>query len=596
MHSLRRNFSTGEISPLLYLRTDLDRQRLACETLYNMVCIPEGPVVRRPGTDLVQETRYAATNFRLISFTFSETQSYIYVMTELQLGFFDKSGAIETSPGNPYTISTSSLNIDPARIKWIQSKDVMFVVQDDIPPFQISRTTATTWAISNITFTNPPSEWTTGNYPSVIGFYEQRLVLGATPNEPQTLWFSKTGDYTDLGTSTPLVDTDGFSITLQSEQHNKIAWLLDSGDLLAGSIGDEWRINAGGNSSFTYATARANSQSTRGSTSTIPAIKAGNATIFVETNRRKISELVFDNNSQKYVTRDITALCGHFFEESPILRWSYQKDPHGIIWCVRDDGKLVGITYKPEHGVIGAHLHETMSHFTKAPKFTDVGCTPNAVTGEDDTWFLVERYGENAIPPYYHTDNNLEKLRPFKYDTISDGFHVDAQMTYSGPAISQTDPDMDISFFGHGYSKYSILADNIYQGVKDLSPITGLEISPAASDIQTGINFFSTIIPIHVPLDLKIGTSLPLKARITKILIHVYKTVALQYGKDKTLALLQEKVFRDADDDDILDLFTGFKYYSFPAGYSLEPQIVIHTDKPFPMSIQAVTEQWEVYD
>lgn len=597
MYKLRRNFTTGEINPLLSQRTDLDRQRLACETLYNMVCIPEGPAVRRPGTDAIAWINYAsATDYRLIPFVFSETQSYLYVLTDMRLGFYDKDGPIE-SGGSPYTIDISSLNIDPAKVKWVQSKDVIYVVQEDIPPFQITRTSSTSWAVSNITFTDPPSEWATGNYPSVIGFYEQRLVLGATPDEPQTLWFSKTGDYADFGVSSPLEDTDSFSITPQSEQHNKFAWLLDSGDLLAGSIGDEWRINSGGSSSFSYATARANSQTARGSTPTLPAIRASNATIFVEVNRRKISEISFDNNSQKYVTRDITALCSHFFEESPIYRWAYQKDPHGIIWCVRDDGKVVGITYKPEHGVVGAHLHETMEGYM-TPKFIDVGCTPNAVTGEDDTWFLVNRYQENVVSPYYTENTYLERLRAFKYSSIPEGFYVDAQQTYSGSAITTWDGNL---LNGHGLGSYDetdfeVLADGIYVGSQTPDLVDGITLTTAATDIQVGINFSSTIIPLHVPVDLQAGSSISLTARITKILIHLYRTAALQYGKDKTLADLQEVLFRDADDDDLLDLYTGSKVYSFSAGYGREPQVVIHTDKPFPMTIQAITEQWEAYD
>ena len=40
------------------------------------------------------------------------------------------------------------------------------------------------------------------NYPSVVSFFEQRLVFGNTNNNPQTLWFSKNGDYDNFTVGT----------------------------------------------------------------------------------------------------------------------------------------------------------------------------------------------------------------------------------------------------------------------------------------------------------------------------------------------------------------------------------------------------------
>ena len=72
-------------------------------------------------------------------------------------------------------------------------------------------------------------------YPSVVGFYENRLFWAATPHQPQTLWGSKTGDYyTHTPSGTPIVDSDPLTITLNSDYVNAIKWLNGTKTLLIG--------------------------------------------------------------------------------------------------------------------------------------------------------------------------------------------------------------------------------------------------------------------------------------------------------------------------------------------------------------------------
>ena len=51
------SFNGGEWSPLLYGRTDLQKYASACRALENFLPLAQGPVVRRPGTRFVAETK-----------------------------------------------------------------------------------------------------------------------------------------------------------------------------------------------------------------------------------------------------------------------------------------------------------------------------------------------------------------------------------------------------------------------------------------------------------------------------------------------------------------------------------------------------------
>src|SRR5690606_19580989 len=47
-----------------------------------------------------------------------------------------------------------------------------------------------------------------GNYPRAVAYYQQRLCYASTDNSPQTLWFSRTGVFSNFGFSFPLKDDD----------------------------------------------------------------------------------------------------------------------------------------------------------------------------------------------------------------------------------------------------------------------------------------------------------------------------------------------------------------------------------------------------
>jgi hypothetical protein len=76
---IQSNFTAGELSPLAYGRTDLPQYKAGLETCLNNIPLLQGPVMRRPGTKFVAETKEQNLNYkvRLIPFQFSTTQAYI---------------------------------------------------------------------------------------------------------------------------------------------------------------------------------------------------------------------------------------------------------------------------------------------------------------------------------------------------------------------------------------------------------------------------------------------------------------------------------------------------------------------------------------
>lgn len=99
-------FQSGELSPRLEGRIDLEKYSSGAQTLENMLVFPQGGATRRPGT------YYAGTSkdggkVRLINFEYSDEQAYVMEFGENYIRFF-KDGGILTETTKDITAITAA--------------------------------------------------------------------------------------------------------------------------------------------------------------------------------------------------------------------------------------------------------------------------------------------------------------------------------------------------------------------------------------------------------------------------------------------------------------------------------------------------------
>ncbi|MBX9688199.1 MAG: hypothetical protein K2X27_15935 [Candidatus Obscuribacterales bacterium] len=87
------NVSGGELSPELYARIDLPIYQRGMERVQNYLVLPQGGLLYRNAFQHVHNTRSLATG-RLISFTFSEQDTYVIELTDKKMRFYRNFGAI----------------------------------------------------------------------------------------------------------------------------------------------------------------------------------------------------------------------------------------------------------------------------------------------------------------------------------------------------------------------------------------------------------------------------------------------------------------------------------------------------------------------
>tara|TARA_R100001510_G_C7656872_1_gene217517 strand:- start:9390 stop:11711 length:2322 start_codon:yes stop_codon:yes gene_type:complete len=157
---IQTNFTAGEFDPLLKGRVDLDQYFAAADELTNFLCLPQGPIERRPGLEYIGTIPSAAApqnGVRLVNFEFSTTQQYVFLFSNNRLYIY-KLGVLQTNingSGNNF-LDLSSTGIASANLSELyfsQSADTMIITQEDIAPVSITRgANHTTWTVANISF------------------------------------------------------------------------------------------------------------------------------------------------------------------------------------------------------------------------------------------------------------------------------------------------------------------------------------------------------------------------------------------------------------------------------------------------------------
>ena len=255
-------------------------------------------------------------------------------------------------------------------------------------------------------------------YPSCVEYYDDRLVFAGSIEYPQTVWGSASGNYNYFVPGTN--DDDAFTYTLNARGVNPIRWIVPQNYLLIGTKGSEWRIGSSNSDEpISPSNVQAKRQTLHGSNE-VQAVMAGDVVLFVQRAGEKIRELAEDPTSlsEKYVAPDLTLLSEHI-TEGGITDIAYQQEFASILWCVRADGVLLGMTYERTQDVVGWHRH-----FTYGGEDEIESVAVLTTDGEDEIWIAVKREIDGDNKRY------IERFKPWRWgDDVKDCFFVDSGIT-----------------------------------------------------------------------------------------------------------------------------------------------------------------------
>ena len=435
--------------------------------------------------------------------------------------------------------------------------------------------------------TNAVSNWKLGafsgttGHPSCVSFFEQRLVFAGTNSEPQTLYFSKSGDYENMTTGTNA--DDAMVYTIASNQVNRIRYLKSQRTLIVGTTGGEFTVSADGtDAAITPTNIVIKKQSSYG-TANVDAIPAGNSVLFLQKAKRKIRELSYNFDTDGYVAPDLTIL-NDIVTKSGITEMAYQQEPDSILWCVRDDGILAGLTYQRSENVIAWHRHKLGGTFGAGASATGFGVVESvaSISGqltEDEFYVIVKRTINGATKRY------VEVFAPFDFDETdaTDFRFVDSHLTYSGSATTT------LSGLAHLEGQtVSVLADGATHADKVVSS-GQITLDRSTTKAVVGLAYDSVLQTMRIEGGAAEGTSQGKTKRISKVVLRLFETVGAKVGP--TLNQLETIPFRTTSSlmsNPVDTLLAGDKEIEFRDDYNTDGFIFVKQDQPLPLSILAI--------
>lgn len=198
-----------------------------------------------------------------------------------------------------------------------------------------------------------------GDYPAAVALYQQRRIFGGSDNAPETVWASRTGDYSDFTESTPIQDDDAITFTLAGRTVNRVRHLVDAESLLVFTDGAE-KVATGDGAGTLTPTAIGLASLSRHGSSILPPLVLDDAVLYLQARQSIVRALRLSGDARpKADGADLTVYATHLFEGHTITAWAYQEVPNSILWCVRSDGVLLGLTYLPEQEMLAWHRHDT---------------------------------------------------------------------------------------------------------------------------------------------------------------------------------------------------------------------------------------------
>jgi len=255
-----------------------------------------------------------------------------------------------------------------------------------------------------------------GDYPSTVGYHQQRRIFANTDNDTQKFFMSQTGNISNMSFSSPQKDDDAITVTIASRQVNEIRHFVSLSDLVILTSGGEWLVE-GIDGVITPSGIQVKPQSYYGSTSLTP-IVAGDIVIYMQPGQT-VRDLGYKYESDSYSGNDLSVLARHLFDYNSVSDWSFAQAPHNLIWCVRDDGICLSLTYSREQNVFGWSRHTTQGDFKSVAAIRE---------GDDDfSYFLVQRTVNGSTMQY------VERMQTRDFTDIQDSFFVDSGLTLDNP-------------------------------------------------------------------------------------------------------------------------------------------------------------------
>lgn len=273
-----------------------------------------------------------------------------------------------------------------------------------------------------------------GGWPTCVMFFEERLMFGGAAARPNRWDGSASGDFETFTPGTD--DAAAVAFTIASDQVNAIRWMAPANKLILGTLGAEFAAGGSGSidASITPTNVNVRLQTRHGVADVAPALVGSSSILFVQRQGRKLREIAFSFEADGYVSEDMTVRAEHI-TRGGLVQLAWQQEPFGVLWAVRQDGRLLGFTYLRSQQVTAWHQHP-LADGAAAEAIASIPGPGSSSGGDDQLWLIARRTIDGQAKRY------VELLEPPLADDgdLVNSFYVDSGLTYDGKANAVLTP------------------------------------------------------------------------------------------------------------------------------------------------------------
>lgn len=420
--------------------------------------------------------------------------------------------------------------------------------------------------------------------PSVCGLYQQRVVFAGPPGSPGTFYMSQPGFGTNFNVSNPIQADDAITSTITSGQLNDIKSMVPMPTgLLMFTSNVLWQINGGSaGAAVTPSSIVANAHSYIGA-SDVPPIVANFDVLYVQSKGSIVRNLSYNFYANIFTGTDISVLSSHLFYGYQINEWAWAEEPHKVVWCVRNDGQLLSLTYLKEQELIGWAHSDTNGAFESVATVTET--IPQGAV--DAVYFVVQRTVNGQSVKY------IERMADRYLTSYTDPtvWCVDAGLQYSGTAATH---------FTGGQHLAGMTVTGLADGVV-ITPFTmaangEFTLANAASVVTVGLAFTPQLTTL--PLDTGDPTIQGKRKGVDGVVVRCQNTLQLKIGSASLVPMKDTYIGNvgTMSNQRLAGFLTGDARTIVDPSWNPYGQYTIQQDFPYPATILAVVPEIQVGD
>jgi hypothetical protein len=405
----------------LYQQAQLTRTADNAWTYTQIAFKPSTPTVT--GVTVTHQNQGAGTQYSSTAYLYSVTAIVNNVEGEAGSGSIAAVPAMSQNLGSQNTVSwTAVTGATGYKIYRTQENLNQGIVAGAMVGY-VGSATGTSFIDENITpnFSRAPPQgnnpFAGADWPGCTTYFQGRQAYAGTANEPSRLVLSKSGDYSNMDFSNPTQPGDMIDVTLNSNQVNAIQHLIPLQVLLAFTSSTVFRIDTGDTAqAMTPSNVMARPQNSDGC-SNVPPVVIDYEILFVQNLQSTVRALKYDFLMNLFRgDNELTLFANHLVFNHKIVEWAWAQQPFRVLWCVRDDGVLLSLTYLPNQNLQAWAQHDTQGQVLSI-------CT--VVEGSENViYMVVRRYVRGQYVNY------VERMASRVFGDITQAWFVDAGLQY----------------------------------------------------------------------------------------------------------------------------------------------------------------------